>query len=388
MPVEFVPMVDGGLEVVFHAIEMTQSCVDWLVEQKTPLPANNGHNRQLKVTIHIPAKCAYPSESPIVFVGLDLPEITGLSLPMQELLCSMNIRINEKVCSEWKGAMIIYEVFSFLQHLGMHELSQILTCTSPKRISEHMQSTAAKDSPVETDLLLSLATMTVQEQKQKHVVKVNASHKSSTGPNGASKAKSSAASQSKLHPFWRRILVPTAMNDSIAPSPFDVNHVPSERKALPAWRQRNEFLAAIAQQECVIVTGETGCGKTTQIPQYLHEKYPDAKILVCQPRRLAATGVAQRVAEEVDMLQRHASALPMPPSSKDNKISHQHGTNPVGYMVKGDSSISQHTRIAFATYGVLLRRLQDDPALESMDFVILDEVHGMSSFSLLSIEGY
>jgi HrpA-like RNA helicase len=101
---------------------------------------------------------------------------------------------------------------------------------------------------------------------------------------------------------------------------------------------------------------------------------------------LAATGVAQRVAEEVDMLQRHASALPMPSSSKGNKTSHLHGANPVGYMVKGDSSISQHTRIAFATYGVLLRRLQDDPALESMDFVILDEVHGMSSFSLLSIE--
>lgn len=50
--------------------------------------------------------------------------------------------------------------------------------------------------------------------------------------------------------------------------------------------------------EAVIVTGETGCGKTTQMPQYILESQPNAKILVCQPRRLAATGVALRVAEE------------------------------------------------------------------------------------------
>ena len=47
------------------------------------------------------------------------------------------------------------------------------------------------------------------------------------------------------------------------------------------------------------MTGETGCGKTTQIPQYLLEENPEYKVLVCQPRRLAAVGVAVRVAEEM-----------------------------------------------------------------------------------------
>lgn len=48
----------------------------------------------------------------------------------------------------------------------------------------------------------------------------------------------------------------------------------------------------------------------------------------------------------------------------------------VGYMVKGDSRASQSTRLLFCTYGVLLRRLQDDPSLSAIDVVILDEVHG------------
>ncbi len=76
--------------------------------------------------------------------------------------------------------------------------------------------------------------------------------------------------------------------------------------------------------------------KSTQIPQYIHESNADQKILICQPRRLAAIGVATRVAEEQMC------------SVGDR----------VGYMVKGDSRANAKTRILFCTYGVLLRRLQ------------------------------
>lgn len=83
------------------------------------------------------------------------------------------------------------------------------------------------------------------------------------------------------------------------------------------------------------------------------EEYPTAKIVVCQPRRLAAIGVATRVAEEYGC-----------------KLGQE-----VGYMVKGDSKATDTTRLVFCTYGVLLRRLQDDEFLTNISFVVLDEVH-------------
>jgi HrpA-like RNA helicase len=76
--------------------------------------------------------------------------------------------------------------------------------------------------------------------------------------------------------------------------------------------------------------------KTTQIPQFIIDQNRNAKIIVCQPRRLAAVGVATRVAEE------QSTAI----------------GDRVGYMVKGDSKVSKFTNIVFCTYGVLLRRLQ------------------------------
>lgn len=127
------------------------------------------------------------------------------------------------------------------------------------------------------------------------------------------------------------------------------------RKALPAWAARGEFLRTILAPGCrgMVVTGETGCGKTTQVPQFLAECDRGCRIVVAQPRRLAAVGVASRVADEM--------AVPI--------------GDEVGYMVRGDSQASKLTRLVFCTYGVLLRRLQADPLLDAIDYVVLDEVH-------------
>ena len=127
------------------------------------------------------------------------------------------------------------------------------------------------------------------------------------------------------------------------------------RKGLPAWQARGNFLEMILSDDVrgMVVTGETGCGKSTQLPQFLSESNRNAKIVICQPRRLAAVGVATRVAEEM--------AVPV--------------GDEVGYMVRGDSKTTNRTRMVFCTYGVLLRRLQEDPDLLAIDYVILDEVH-------------
>jgi len=97
-------------------------------------------------------------------------------------------------------------------------------------------------------------------------------------------------------------------------------------------------------------------GKTTQIPQYILEDAPkDAKIIVAQPRRLAATGVADRVADE--------------------RGESQPGIGSVGYVVRGDSKISNDCRLMFCTTGVLLRQLQSEGALECITHIVIDEVH-------------
>ena len=103
-------------------------------------------------------------------------------------------------------------------------------------------------------------------------------------------------------------------------------------------------------------SANAGCGKTTQIPQFILESSPaGAKIVVAQPRRLAATGVASRVA-----LERGES---------------QPGNSSVGYVVRGDSKICSSTRLMFCTTGVLLRQLQSQDALENLSHVVIDEVH-------------
>jgi hypothetical protein len=136
--------------------------------------------------------------------------------------------------------------------------------------------------------------------------------------------------------------------------------IDAARKSLPAAKARSEFLAAMERAEkggrVVLVTGETGSGKSTQLPAYLLESDPaGAKIVVAQPRRLAATGVASRVADE--------------------RGEKEPGMESVGYVVRGDSAICERSRLVFCTTGVLLRQLQNEGALECITHIVIDEVH-------------
>ncbi|KAJ2740794.1 ATP-dependent RNA helicase [Coemansia sp. BCRC 34301] len=129
-----------------------------------------------------------------------------------------------------------------------------------------------------------------------------------------------------------------------------------QREALPIFSARAAILRQVRTHPTVIIVGETGSGKTTQIPQYLLESGFTATggaIAVTQPRRVAATSIAKRVAEEV--------GTPL--------------GGRVGYTIRFEDCSSDKTQLRFCTDGLLLREILSDPLLRRYSVVILDEAH-------------
>ncbi|KAF2800918.1 P-loop containing nucleoside triphosphate hydrolase protein [Melanomma pulvis-pyrius CBS 109.77] len=130
-----------------------------------------------------------------------------------------------------------------------------------------------------------------------------------------------------------------------------------KRRDLPVHQQRAEFLKLYQESQILVFVGETGSGKTTQIPQFvLFDDLPQLnnKMVACtQPRRVAAMSVAQRVAEEMDV---------------------QLGQE-VGYSIRFEDKTSPSTLLKYMTDGMLLREAMHDNNLTKYSTIILDEAH-------------
>ncbi|KAK3669409.1 Salivary acidic proline-rich phosphoprotein 1/2 [Recurvomyces mirabilis] len=135
------------------------------------------------------------------------------------------------------------------------------------------------------------------------------------------------------------------------------------RKLLPIWPRQKDIRQYMRQGRVLILSGETGSGKSTQIPQFLlHEPWcKSGKIAVTQPRRVAAISLARRVAEEL--------GSPLGSSSPASKV---------GYSVRFDDNTSPGTRIKFLTEGMLLQEMLRDADLKQYGCIIIDEVHERS----------
>ncbi|MCJ1363684.1 DEAH-box ATP-dependent RNA helicase prp43 [Acarospora aff. strigata] len=129
------------------------------------------------------------------------------------------------------------------------------------------------------------------------------------------------------------------------------------RRGLPVHAQRAEFLHMYQKSQILVFVGETGSGKTTQIPQFvLFDDLPHIqhKLVACtQPRRVAAMSVAQRVAQEMDVTL----------------------GDEVGYSIRFEDMTSQKTILKYMTDGMLLREAMNDHNLQRYSTIILDEAH-------------
>ncbi|BFY97660.1 hypothetical protein BsWGS_00700 [Bradybaena similaris] len=136
------------------------------------------------------------------------------------------------------------------------------------------------------------------------------------------------------------------------------------REMLPVFQMGNKIMDVINANRVVLIAGETGSGKTTQVPQLILddccERKEACRMLCTQPRRIAAVSIAERVAAE-----------------RAERLGHI-----VGYQIRLESKISQKTVLTFCTTGVLLRTLMGgDACLNSVTHIIVDEVHERDRFT-------
>ncbi|TKY50912.1 ATP-dependent RNA helicase A [Spatholobus suberectus] len=131
------------------------------------------------------------------------------------------------------------------------------------------------------------------------------------------------------------------------------------RRSLPAYKKKEAILSVISRNQVVIISGKTGCGKTTQIPQFILESEIESvcgaacNVICTQPRRISAMSVSERVASE-----------------RGEKLGES-----VGYKVRLEGMKGRDTHLLFCTTGILLRRLLADRKLKGVTHVIVDEIH-------------
>lgn len=129
----------------------------------------------------------------------------------------------------------------------------------------------------------------------------------------------------------------------------------------------DEVVSTIKLNQITVIAGDTGCGKTTQVPQLilddliLNGEGASTNIIVTQPRRISAIGVSERIADE-----------------RCEKVGET-----CGYSIKLEKKMSSRTRLLLCTTGILLRRLQCDPDLANVSHIFVDEVRLRSHSPML-----
>ncbi|KAG0238761.1 hypothetical protein BGW42_002627 [Actinomortierella wolfii] len=308
----------------------------------------------IELEIRIPETSTYPYQQPPLFIINEptMPSYLRLSIIQKTMQQAY------RALATAMGGPIIYDVVEWIQE----NIRDILD--NPPSLVQLTEGLIAVDVSQEGENQDAIAEETeeeslIQSLQSKLSVKKGSTPDAVRGrPNGGAKAHrklnikpNSPASVEMLKEY-------NAMKEK------DVSFqaMLMNREKLPAWSFKEQLVKAVRDNRVVIVCGETGCGKTTQVPQFILDDWIQSSIgeyanIICtQPRRIAAIGVAERVAVE-----------------RNTSIGDQ-----VGYSIRGETKSSRKTKLMFCTTGVLLRRLHSDPMLQGVTHVMVDEVHERS----------
>ena len=140
----------------------------------------------------------------------------------------------------------------------------------------------------------------------------------------------------------------------------------TSRMNLPIWNFKNELLNTITHNQIVIICGETGCGKSTQVPAFIleHELLGGrhCKVYCTEPRRISAISLARRVSEELGERKGDVGTF----------------RSLVGFAIRLESNFTLQTRLVYATTGIVMRMLEGSDDLGDITHLVLDEVHERS----------
>ena len=143
-------------------------------------------------------------------------------------------------------------------------------------------------------------------------------------------------------------------------------HMLTSRMSLPIWNFKNELLDIIMDNQVVIICGETGCGKSTQVPAFILEHELSGgrrcKVYCTEPRRISAISLARRVSEELGERKGDVGTF----------------RSLVGFAIRLESNFTSQTRLVYATTGIVMRMLEGSDDLEDITHLVLDEVHERS----------
>ncbi|KAL8858695.1 MAG: hypothetical protein Q9178_004783 [Gyalolechia marmorata] len=144
------------------------------------------------------------------------------------------------------------------------------------------------------------------------------------------------------------------------------SHMMRQRKNLPIWGFKEKILQTILSHQTVIICGETGCGKSTQVPSFILEHELSSgkvcKVYCTEPRRISAISLARRVSEELG----------------ERKSDVGTSRSLVGYAIRLESKLVHETRLVYATTGIIMRMLEASEDLQGITHLVLDEVHERS----------
>ena len=295
---------------------------------------------------------SYPDHSvPIISIQADLPAYVRLSTTRQAVIFSQSLL----------GAAMIFNLVEWLET----NIPKIVINPGPLR-----EISPSLDRPF-TGPGKNLKQSAGRDQRYGNDIDEIQKHRKSKM---RSVADGSKLGFSKLEPELRG----SYSEQRAAPPRDDSTSMQSQRQSLPAWSKQEEIIHAINAYQCVIISGETGSGKSTQSVQFILDhliktyrkanslnttEQPIQKVpnIVCtQPRRISAISLANRVSDE-----------------RQSKVGDE-----VGYIIRGESRASARTKITFMTTGVLLRRIQSSSdileGLSDITHIFVDEVHERS----------